>query len=937
MFPGRGAAWFAPLAVALLAALSSCHDESPEATLLRAVGIRGAPPSDSVPDSAGRDTTGPRSRILRELDYDENHVKISHAAWLARYGAVPPRARSKARSGGTPLSPSATAPVDAGPEPVVIDLRIGRITGTTVQGYRVRSEVLLPLSQFLQLAEIRHRLTPDGRLEATVDPENRRIVIDVRSDSMQYGDHRVHIEREFIRFEAPELYVGSERLGDLLGIMFAVDWADLTATVVDPSSLPIARRLRREAARDAYLRRPDGMRADMTLGLQHPPADGVVIDYSLFAPSGDPLAGSTYGFGLGADVGGGSLEMLGQSVGPPEAGRVHVDASWTGVWRENRWVKQLRLGDVPSTGPRARALEGIALTNAPFVRPSLVGSLRYAGRLDPGWSVEAYRGGDLVAFDSADATGGFAIDLPVRYGENPVDFVAYGPFGEIREFNRTYRVLTELLPANRFEYGLAGGHCPQPSFICNATANLDLRYGVTRRWTVQGGVDRFWRDSLPDRTHPYAALVGNPSNAWAVQSEIVGAGLARGALRYAPSVDLRVEGEYVHFARDSASVLAVPGRRAQWTLSGFLRPKTSHGFFFFDGRIERISTDAGALTRTRLGASLQTDEIRLLPYVRTQHGQAAGGDREFVGLSAFMLPRLRWGAFLSQLLLRTSTEIECQQGLVSWSAFAARPVAKGVRVEVGATWLRGDPGLTYTVTVTSYFSALRAVTSVLAPPGQPVSGTQFVQGSVLWDRRTQRLGVAPGPSLERSGLSGRVFMDENANGIRDVGEPAVPNARVLIGSLSTRSDSTGAYRAWDLVPFEPVLVSLDSLSLESPLLVPLFARTSIVPGPNRFRTLDIPVVEAGIIEGRVVRNGVGVGGATLILTDRRSGSHRTLVTFNDGAFYLMGVKPGDYELTVDAQVLDALAVDAEPLRFSLAPTPTGIGRSDLELRLKPRF
>ena len=192
-------------------------------------------------------------------------------------------------------------------------------------------------------------------------------------------------------------------------------------------------------------------------------------------------------FGLGADVGGGSLEMLGQSVGPAEQGRVHLDASWTGVWRENRWVKQLRLGDVASTGPRARALQGISLTNAPFVRPSLIGSLRYAGSLEPGWSVEAYRGGDLVAFDSADVSGGFAIDLPVRYGENPVDFVAYGPFGEIREFNRTYRVLSELLPARRFEYGLGGGRCPQPTFICNTTANLDLRYGATRRWTVQGG------------------------------------------------------------------------------------------------------------------------------------------------------------------------------------------------------------------------------------------------------------------------------------------------------------------------------------------------------------------------------------------------------------------------------------------------------------------
>ena len=830
-------------------------------------------------------------------------------------------------------------PRDTAPEQVVIDLRIGRITGTTVQAYRVRSEVLLPLSQFFQLVEIRHRLTPDGRLEATMDPGNVPIIIDPRSDSMQYGARRVKIEREFIRYESSELYVGSERLGDLLGVMFAVDWSDLTATVIDAGNLPIARRLRRESAREAYLRRPDGMRADLTFGLERPSWDGVVVDYSLFSPSSDPLAGSTYGFGLGADVGGGSLEMLGQSVGPAEEGRVHVDASWTGVWRENRWVKQLRFGDVASTGPRSRALEGIAITNAPFVRPSLIGSLRYAGSLEPGWSVEAYRGGDLVAFDSASASGGFSIDLPVRYGENPVDFVAYGPFGEIREFNRTYRLLAELLPADRFEYGLAAGQCPPPTLTCRATANLDLRYGATRRWTIQGGFDQFWRDSLSDRLHPYASVVGNPSNSWAVQSEFVGSGVVSGALRYEPSIDLRIEGEYAHFARDTAPVLFVPGRRDQWSVTGFLRPRTETGFFFFNGRLEQIRSATGALTRARLEASVQTDEVRVLPYLRMEHGSLGTGatDRQFAGLATFVLPRPRWGTFLGQTLVRTMTELERQSGLVSWAAFAARPIAHGMRLEVGANWQRGNRGLTYSLTLTSYFQAVRAVTSFVAPPGQPVAGSQFLQGSVLWDRRTERLGVAPGPSVERSGLSGHVFLDENANGIRDPGEPPIINARVLIGSLSARSDSDGSYHVWDLVPFEPVIVTIDSLSLESPLLVPLFARTSIVPGPNRFRSLDIPVVESGIIEGRVVRNGAGVAAVTLFLTDRRSGARRTLVTFNDGAFYLMGVRPGDYELTVSEQVLDALAVDAEPLRFSLAPTANGIGRSDLELKLKPRF
>ncbi|PYO64599.1 MAG: hypothetical protein DMD71_12905, partial [Gemmatimonadetes bacterium] len=123
------------------------------------------------------------------------------------------------------------------------------------------------------------------------------------------------------------------------------------------------------------------------------------------------------------------------------------------------WLRQMRVGDGVTTGPNLFQIRGLSVTNAPFVRPSLIGSQQYVGELAPGWSIEAYRGGELVAVDSADAGGRYAIELPVRYGENPVDFLAYGPLGELRQFNRTYRVLSELLPAKRFEYGASGGSC----------------------------------------------------------------------------------------------------------------------------------------------------------------------------------------------------------------------------------------------------------------------------------------------------------------------------------------------------------------------------------------------------------------------------------------------------------------------------------------------
>ena len=44
--------------------------------------------------------------------------------------------------------------------------------------YRVGTEALVPVTALLQLGEAGYRLSPDGRLEATLNPGDRRLVID---------------------------------------------------------------------------------------------------------------------------------------------------------------------------------------------------------------------------------------------------------------------------------------------------------------------------------------------------------------------------------------------------------------------------------------------------------------------------------------------------------------------------------------------------------------------------------------------------------------------------------------------------------------------------------------------------------------------------------------------------------------------------------------
>lgn len=805
------------------------------------------------------------------------------------------------------------------PEPVIIDLQFGRLVSRTVPAIRDADEVLLPMGRFLELAEIGYTLTPAGVLELHLQPEGTRIRMVVGADTISAGDRRVGLAPGDLVFQDGELYLASRRLGELLRLEFAVDWPDLIVAVTNPESLPVARRLKRESQRDALIRRQQGVTPDLVVGQTRRPFEGVLLDYAVSFPLGqDPFGRGAYSLGLGSGLAGGSLELGLRSLGTIESGETDFDASWTGVWRDSRWVKQLRLGDGPLTGPRFRSIRGASVTNAPFLRPSHVGSLRYYGDLPAGWQLEAYQGGQLVAFDSVDAFGRYALELPVGYGDNPVDFVAYGPAGEIREFNRTYKIIGEQLPSGQFEYGVAGGECRDP--LCEAAANVDLRYGVSRRVTVRGGAEHYWRDSLSNLMHPYALATGLIGNAVSLEGEVVGNAYVRGGARFEPSIDFRLGAEYARFDTDvEQPVITQANRQGLWVFDAFLRPLAGSGSFYLEGQAQIDDNLGQDVTRARIRASLQAGSARLYPYARLDRTGPSDGpaeSRQFLGVNAFATGRLSWGA-LRNLWFRGDLEMEATGGMNLAAGYVARSLGPALRVELGAAWRNGAPGTLFSLTLNSYLPSVRASTLALQPTVGEGSTVQSFQGSVIYDDSRKRLTTAPGPSLERSGVSGRVFVDRNGNGRPEIDEEGVFGVRVVVGSQVARTDSLGRFRVWDIPAFEPVQVEIDSLSLDNPLYVPAITTASVAPPPNAVRELNLPLVPGTILEGRVVRGPERrpVGSLTLNLIDRARGRRRQIATFVDGSFYVMGVRPGEYDLEVDPRDLAARRLRGRPLRI----------------------
>jgi hypothetical protein len=93
-----------------------------------------------------------------------------------------------------------------------------------------------------------------------------------------------------------------------------------------------------------------------------------------------------------------------------------------------------------------------------------------------------------------------------------------------------------------------------------------------------------------------------------------------------------------------------------------------------------------------------------------------------------------------------------------------------------------------------------------------------------------------------------------------------------------------------------------------------------------------------VIEGQVVREAVTgdvpVAGAMVVLRHRKTGKERRILTFGDGSFYAIGVRPGEYELRLDQSASAGLGALAEPIRFILPVELDGATISGLTLRIR---
>lgn len=785
--------------------------------------------------------------------------------------------------------------------------------------------MLLPVHQFFQLAEIRVlAFALNDSLVAVLEPLDRMLRFHPDRGALLIGDTAVALAPYDAVWWDGDLFARPEVLERALGVAIEIDWMALSAQVGRTGGLPVVRRERRERRRTwlASGVRPPAL--ELTPAV--PTAGGAVFNWAFAGSSGASADYYTLDLGLGGQLFGGN--MLVQPSVWTLSGRNGSEfrASWERAWPQREWVKQVRIGDVQSNGRRAQLVRGAAVTNAPFVRSSEFDVEQIVGSLPPGWEVELYDRGRLLGYGTVDAVGAFQLPLDVRYGQNPFELVMYGPTGEVMRQKRTIRVPFSRLPAGRFEYAAALGQCRYGP--CDGMLSTDARYGISRRVTVQGGLDVF--DTEPGGTlwQPYAAASAALLRSVIVTGEAVVNGHLRAGANFEPSTDLRITLGHTEFAEAGRAFSGAFPENRRTEATAFWRPGAMRGSLYLQALAFHSVQATTTRTITRVSASAQLGMVRYTAGLRhdaVSRDTVGAPDRFAADFSAdAILPlRNRW---LAGTNVRGELSVEPAHGLAAAAFTAGRVVERAVRADLGVAWFRGA-GWGFTLALTTTLPGPRFGVRSQANTAAGTTGLLFANGSAVYDTEQQRVHLTDGADLGRAGVTGTIYADANGNGVQDPDESGIPDVYVHVGGRRTRTDPAGRFAVWDLLPFEAVDVVVDSLSLPDPRMVPSAPLLQVRPTPNSYVPIAVPVVIGAEVLGYVVLDGEGVGGITVILRDLETGAEVTTTTFSDGAFYQEGVPPGEYEIVLPERVMRQLGLYAAPLHLFVPP---GAGEKRVE-------
>lgn len=575
------------------------------------------------------------------------------------------------------------------------------------------------------------------------------------------------------------------------------------------------------------------------------------------------------------------------------------------------------------------------------------------GTVPPGSEVDLYRQGVLLDTTTADSHGFYRFQsVPLTGAINMFELHIYTPSGhKIVEYRRV-AAAEEVLPQGAFasQGGAGTAHQATGSF---RLSDAEARYGLLPSLTVGAyglrlhnylalyetidqlnavGALALWRPL------PWLVLQGEQAH----DSAVEGAGTRMDAYLAFNAISLQIErkhytGDFAPPNRTRSTDFAVPARvNTEDSLQAHTRAfdtsldlRSSLG----DYGVGRKLTDHLLRADRRLGS-------RLSAFLTLERKRATQPDVPTAGADDIEL----LATYALSSLSRLETNLQNLHNLSSGTTKLQR-----------VSWIKNAlVGSPWSWQVSLIRQSQQANTGVLAagylfPHNLRLSGlvqtdgTWLVQVAYALPFRVSGQGVErlPDDSFGRAGLEGTVYVDSNANGRRDPGEPGVPGVQLLAPGMSNlRSDAKGHFRGWGLPSGTPEVVDVNLLTADA-LDTPAQKHQYLTAHPGEMVHRDIALVPSSGMDGTIRLPGQRASdispadGLPLLLLDKdRDVVARSHVEW-DGGFIFEHIPPGTYTLEADAKAFAAQGLELKPRSITIVfpPRTDPVWRSGVVLQL----
>lgn len=819
---------------------------------------------------------------------------------------------------------------------IAVFLNVPNVGSGEIDAVIKGSEVYLPITDLFDFLKIRN--IPSEGLETITGffiDQDATYTIDRVENQIQYGKEIYKLEPgDLIRTET-NLFLRSFFYGQIFGLDCLFDFRNLAVTVNARLELPIIREMRLEEMRENLSRLKGEEKADTTIGRSYPMFHFGMADWSVIATEQiNGLAEARLNLTLGAVIAGGETTVsLNYNSREPFTEKQQYYL-WRRVNNDNKAVRQVMAGKIftHATSSIYDPVIGVQVTNTPTTFRKSFGSYTLNDKTEPGWMVELYVNNVMVDFVKADAAGFFSFEVPLVYGNSLIRLKYYGPWGEERISERNISIPFNFLPKNKLEYYANAGMVEDTLYSQFSRAHVN--YGLTRGITIGAGYE-YLSSVTSGPLMPFANASFRLASNLLLSAEYTYGVRAKGSLSYRLPSNIQFDLNYTKYAKGQTAINFNYLEERKLAISVPIRIKKFSAYTRLSVNQLVLPTTLYTTGEWLISGSLWGVNTNLTTYALfigntspTVYSNLALSFR--LPGNFTITPQIQYG-FTEKKLLTAKLRLEkrvFQNGFLNLS-YEQMFMSNFYVAEVGFRYDFKFAQTGFSTRRTNKYTTL----------------VQHARGSLINDRKTRYHRADNRANVGKGGITVLPFIDINANGIRDAGEPKAYGLKLRAsgGRIETIEKDT-TIRIFSLQPYADCFIELDQSGFDNITWTLKNKTMKVAVDPNMLKLIEVPISVMGEASGMVMIDkgeGEPLGLARVIVNFYNGDQKLTgrTLTEQDGYYSYFGLDPDAYTVRLDTAQMRKLGMIASPdsLDFEITANIEGdfVDGLDFTVIMKP--